>query len=200
MTEAEWLACIDPEPMLDFLGGKASDRKLRLFACAVWRSFAVGPGDGRRARELLKAVEAAEDYADGLRLFLPDAGRPGGWIVHQQDGLRVAVETVDLFSGGDLSPLLMSSRLRCVFGPLPFRPVNVTPGTLAWDGGTVRRLADSAYQERILPAGNFDPARLAVLADALEEAGADRELVEHLRVPGPHVRGCWLVDLLTGRE
>src|SRR5262245_19662976 len=34
MTEAEWLACTDPEPMLDFLRGKVSERKLRLFALA----------------------------------------------------------------------------------------------------------------------------------------------------------------------
>ena len=39
-----------------------------------------------------------------------------------------------------------------------------------------------------------------VLADALEDAGADAELVAHLREPGLHYRGCWCLDLLTGRE
>ena len=34
VTEAEWLACDDPRPMVEFLNGKASNRKLRLFACA----------------------------------------------------------------------------------------------------------------------------------------------------------------------
>jgi hypothetical protein len=46
----------------------------------------------------------------------------------------------------------------------------------------------------------LDTVRLAVLADALEEAGcADPDLLGHLRGPGPHVRGCWAVDLLLGK-
>src|SRR2546423_430521 len=60
MAEAEWLASTDPTPMLEFLRGKANDRKLRLFACAccykVWLLL-----DGR----CRKAIEAAEGFADG---------------------------------------------------------------------------------------------------------------------------------------
>jgi hypothetical protein len=45
-----------------------------------------------------------------------------------------------------------------------------------------------------------DVARLAILADMLEEAGcADAELLGHLRGPGPHVRGCGAVDALLGK-
>ena len=44
------------------------------------------------------------------------------------------------------------------------------------------------------------PPRLAVLSDALEEAGcAEARLLDHLRGPSPHVRGCWAVDLLLGK-
>jgi hypothetical protein len=62
MNEAEWLACDDPRPMLEFLRGKASERKMRLFlvACArlVW--------DQLSDLVMRTAVETAERYADGL--------------------------------------------------------------------------------------------------------------------------------------
>jgi hypothetical protein len=75
-------------------------------------------------------------------------------------------------------------------GPAPA----VDPSWLAWNGGTVRNLAQSIYDERA-----FD--RLPVLADALEDAGcADADLLGHLRGPGPHARGCWAVDRILGKE
>jgi hypothetical protein len=83
----------------------------------------------------------------------------------------------------------------------PFRPPPpLDPAVLAWQEATVVRLARAAYDERELPSGYFDPDGLAVLADALEEAGADAELVAHLRDPGPHYRGCHVVDLILGRS
>ena len=87
-----------------------------------------------------------------------------------------------------------------------------------WLTSTVRSLAQAAYDERSRPApsgpfpgigatttwvddGTLDPARLAVLSDALEEAGCDNEdMLRHLRSPGPHVRGCWALDLVLGKE
>jgi hypothetical protein len=88
--------------------------------------------------------------------------------------------------------------LRDLFGPLPFRLLPpLAPRWLRWGGGTVRRLAEAAYGERRLPEGTLDPTSLAVLADALEEAGCDQaNLLTHLRGPGEHVRGCWALDLL----
>src|SRR5262249_19138340 len=76
-----------------------------------------------------------------------------------------------------------------VFGN-PFRPIALKP---AWRTPTVTALATGTYNERVLPAGTLDPDRLAVLADALEDAGCDNEdILSHLRGPGPHVRGCWV--------
>jgi hypothetical protein len=79
--------------------------------------------------------------------------------------------------------------LREVFGN-PFRPAVLDPRWLAWGGGTVAALATAAYAENAFE-------RLPVLADALEEAGcADETILAHLRAPGPHVRGCWALDLV----
>jgi hypothetical protein len=61
-------------------------------------------------------------------------------------------------------------------------------------------LAQAAYEERELHSGALDPARLSVLADALEEAGCTGpDILNHCRRPGVHVRGCWVVDLLLGK-
>jgi hypothetical protein len=84
----------------------------------------------------------------------------------------------------------------------PLRPlVPVPPAVLAWNDGTVRRIAQAAYDERILPAGTLDTGRLVILADALLDAGADDEnLLAHLRCGGEHVRGCHVVDAILGKS
>jgi hypothetical protein len=79
----------------------------------------------------------------------------------------------------------------------PFRPIALNP---AWRTPTVVSLAQVVYDERILPSGELDLSRLAVLADALGEAGCtEADILAHYRQPGPHVRGCWVVDLLLGK-
>ena len=78
------------------------------------------------------------------------------------------------------------------------RPVTVSPACLT---PQVVALAQAAYDLREMPAGTLDAFRIAVLADALEEAGCDNaDLLNHLRGPGPHVRGCWAVDLILGKQ
>ncbi len=84
--------------------------------------------------------------------------------------------------------------LRCIFGN-PFHPLPaIDPALQAWNGGTVVKLAQAIYDDRA-----FD--RLPILADALEEAGCDNKaILDHYRGPGPHVRGCWVVDLILGKK
>ena len=56
-------------------------------------------------------------------------------------------------------------------------------------------------QVDIMPSGELESDRLAVLSDAVEEAGCDDPaILEHLRSPGPHFRGCHVLDLLLGNK
>ena len=84
--------------------------------------------------------------------------------------------------------------LRDIFGPLPFRPVTLDTRWLTWNHGTVPAIAHRMYEERAFH-------DLPILADALEDAGCtDADILAHCRQPGEHVRGCWVVDLLLGKE
>jgi hypothetical protein len=215
MTEQRWLASADPQKMLESLRGKTSDRKLRLFACAYGRAV-------RDSQHLLgpSTAAVAERYADGLAgdqdlsaerrgngcfpeerwPVAPSAfdGARGAvdWLARYRDLMRIDPDAlrhcpVPLDDVGGRSVLV----LRDIFGN-PFHLVTLSP---AWLTPQVIALAQAAYDHRELPAGTLDVARLAVLADALEEVGCtDPDILNHCRRPGVHVRGCWVVDLLLG--
>src|SRR5262249_20240807 len=73
-------------------------------------------------------------------------------------------------------------------------PVTVPPAVLAWNDGAIGKLARAIYDE-------YRFGDLPILADALEEAGCiDRALLAHCRQAGLHAKGCWAVDLCSGRE
>jgi hypothetical protein len=83
--------------------------------------------------------------------------------------------------------------LRCILGN-PFSPAAIHPAVLAWRDGSVGKVALAVYDERTF-------AELPILADALEEAGCTAAaILDHCRGPGPHVRGCWVLDLILGKE
>jgi hypothetical protein len=217
MTEADWLSATEPQAMLAFLRDscRVSERKLRLFACAYARQLWPQLDDERSTR----AVEVAEQYADGVA---HERDRQKAWqaaddvvvdAVAKPDFARAAVVVyakrclakskdqvlrLDFHFQG-WTPVEVRL-VKDIFGN-PFQgPPAVPAPVLAWNDGAVVRLAAAAYEERLLPQGTLDPARLAVLADALEEAGcADTGLLGHLRGPGPHVRGCHGVDRILQR-
>jgi len=84
----------------------------------------------------------------------------------------------------------IANLIREVIGNL-FHPVAIDP---RWLTSTVVDLARAIYDEKA-----FD--RMPILADALMDAGCDsEEIIAHCRRSGEHVRGCWVVDLLTGRK
>jgi hypothetical protein len=215
MTEAEWLVCTDPSPMLEFLRDKASERKERLCASAWARAWLLYAADAPRMQPIHRAVfggpqwlpqlEAAERYADGrldaraLRASRQQSGGPHNLfclvtaVSHFSfDSSLLALVSVQMEFGGP-STREVCDILRDVFGN-PFRPAAGALSWLSWNAATVRILVHDIYEERA-----FD--RLPILADALEDAGCDNaEILAHCRSGGAHVRGCWVVDLLLGKR
>ena len=192
MTEQEWLTGEDPQAMLQHVEGKVSDRKLRLWCCAVRATITI-PHTGQRPEVIYAGVEDAtaawdvDDEVDNCVLWesLPPHAYPEG----------TCCRPIGMAEKADF--------LRDVVGN-PFRPpADPWAGPLkacpSWDAEAVWATAHAAYDER-RDDGTLDPFRLAVLADALEEAGCDGDLPAHLRAPGPHVRGCWALDLVLGKQ
>jgi hypothetical protein len=78
-----------------------------------------------------------------------------------------------------------------VLGPFPFRPVTVDP---SWLTSTVVALDRQMYESR-------DFGAMPILADALQDAGCENEdLLNHCRSESVHVRGCWVLDLVLGKD
>lgn len=223
MTEAEWMNCTDALAMLDYLRGKASNRKLRLFACALARRVWPLLGTAR----IRRAVELAERFADGAasKREMTAAGaaaQQSAWSVsYGAPRFKNAViagafataryAAYAMLWEGVASACRESERakvtsicrcgiLRDIFGN-PFRTAPILYGVLAWNDAVVVRLAQNIYEERHLPEGTLDNDRLLILADALEEAGcADVEMISHCRSEVEHVRGCWVIDRLQGKS
>jgi hypothetical protein len=226
MTEADWLASEDPRTMLAGVIGRGcvprpgvlnghTSRKLRLFACGCCRLVWVRL-TGEQSR---RAVEVAERYADSgatedersaadLDAATATGERPSSgadlamWVCVEDSyplvtGRHYSWQVCGVAQDLGLAAAEQASLLRDIFGN-PFRPAAISP---AWLTPDVVHLAHAAYDERLLPSGQLDRQRLLVLADALEEAGCtNAEVLGHLRGPGLHVRGCFLLDLLVGRE
>jgi hypothetical protein len=180
--------------MLKLLQG-SSERKLRLLACAFCRRLwpLLTDDDGR-------AVEVAERYAEGFATDEErDAARRAEGQVSRAAGTATfahpwagAWMTAAHAAEAGLDAQAQCDLIREVFGN-PFRSVPIDAGWLIWNSRTIPKLGQAIYDE---PA--FD--RLAVLADALEDAGCTvQAILEHLRGPGPHVRGCWALDLILGK-
>jgi hypothetical protein len=192
MTEAEWLACTNPQQMLTVLRGKVTDRKWGLFgcACSIGSEMAEDTNDLDKLR--LSAFLETQDWVDASHRPLPEFWRDMTWWPHMPfDWAKACCRNDD---PDDLPLHAKADFLRCIFGPLLFRPITIDPKWLTWNDGTVPNLAQAIYDER-----RFEDT--PILADALMDAGChDEEILAHCRGPGPHVRGCWVVDLLLAKE
>jgi len=202
MTEAEWLACEDPEQMSSFLQGNemATDRKWYLFACTCLYDYGAILPNRRDRREMMVWINATERYVDGLmtrakweaagaRFGHAHEGYPHGHAMWAAFTAATAVHGNNSTGSRDQYHR-EADMVRDIFGN-PFRPASLAP---AWRTDTVVLLAEQMYESR-------DFSALPILADALQDAGCDNtDVLDHCRGAGPHVRGCWVVDLVLGKE
>jgi hypothetical protein len=121
----------------------------------------------------------AQDIRGSVTACLSNAAESlsSGWIDFPND-YSVAAER-----------RVQATLIRDIFGN-PFRPVTFSP---AWRTDAVLTLARQMYDSR-------DFSAMPILADALQDAGCDNEdILNHCRSDGPHVRGCWVADLVLGK-
>jgi hypothetical protein len=197
MTEEKWREGKAPTAMLDFLlrRKRASNRKLRLLVCGLSRIAGVYSA----MRTIIDSTEDTTE-ASQVKKLIEEA--------RQTNAYREVTKWLNTLDLPLMTSCIVGTQQKREHGPRaelvrevfdnPFRPATIKP---ACRTPTVASLARAAYEERQLPSGHLESARLAVLADALEDAGCTEEsILAHLRSPGPHVRGCWAVDLILGRD
>lgn len=223
MNEAKWLACDDPLEMFSQVVSpmKNSRRKLDLFCLAcvrlVWHLLdhpalrlpfewlEFHPGERFRH----SGCPISDLFQGPARVLYDWRYRHGlninTFAIHiahdlWADFYEYAFDNLGKKSDYDLSVLredpsiFLPAVMREIFGN-PFRPTpTIDPAWRAWHDATIVKLTQQMYDSR-------DFAAMPVLADALEEAGCTTsDILDHCRGPGQHVRGCWVVDLILGKE
>ena len=214
MTEAEWDGTEDWPKMLYSLLNFETTRKLRLWCVAWARAILTVPSDywqtpnaldyfePRSLAAYARETDASEAFADGriTRGELAAAKYFSGGPFHVFHlpstrhrltseriipDLRRFVREYHVPTDDQLAVLL-----RDIFGN-PFRPVAFAP---EWRTDTAVTLARTMYESREFSA-------MPILADALQDAGCDNpDILDHCRGEGPHLRGCWVTDLVLGRH
>jgi hypothetical protein len=208
---------------------EVSERKLRLFYCACCRHvlslvpttdtlrlievaerFADGLASEedlalakKSAKAVLQDCRSARREVDVWVALAISSCLLDVWVNGKDATVQAALAVSEMKNAplvdGDLPPdpsecQEQTRLLRCIVGPLPFRSRIIDPAWLAWNAGTIPKLAQAIYDDRRF-------SDLPILADALGEAGCtDADILAHCRSEGPHVRGCWVVDLILGKE
>jgi hypothetical protein len=228
MTEADWLNCDDPRPMLEFLNPQADERRLRLFAVAccrrVWdlltdrRSRGAIETAERYAdraetdRELTEAREKAyHAYANALTTqdHAPYAAMSAALEQPLQAALRAATYTARA-AGQRAAPSEHVQDVTCHNAKVAERRAQASmlrhimgnpfrPVAVSLSWLTWNQGTVPRLGRAIYETRRFED--LPVLADALEEAGCDhQEVLAHCREGGEHLRGCWVLELLWNGE
>jgi hypothetical protein len=161
----------------------------RLFGDRDW----APPAEWRDAMICSNAADAASDTLHegpwlGACYAASFASSAVGWELMKVSSVRPGLDLDRTLPRPERAQQALL--LRDIIGNPFRRPPAIDLTWLRWRDGTVQKLAQAIYEERAFE-------RLPILADALEDAGCtEARILDHLRGPGPHTRGCWLLDLL----
>ncbi len=211
MTEHEWKTCKNPERMLTFLQGRATERKVRLFACACCRKLWELLHDDRSR----KALEVAERFADGLvsiedmkasthAAFEASTGLKGVSI-ESQAAYAVASVAFPIF--GRNSPQTHWDHVGAIIRLVSSYP----PAGEQGQSKILRHIIGNPFQTATSHTFATPVVSLAsalysgenctfALHDALLDAG-HADLADHFRYADEwHPKGCWALDLILGKS
>jgi hypothetical protein len=210
MTEEEWLVCADPVELMRAIMDRTSERKRILVICACCRHLWDWLSDDFR-KIVGHFEQIAEDSKHPERIWEHDLGSAfDDTVSRAPESVQHALYALDAVMNYawrddwldikwvDSSPWIDERKVqvllvRDIVGN-PFRCFNDAASRPSSKSGAIGQLAQTIYADR-----TFD--RLPILADALEEAGCTQvDVLRHLRNCGEHVRGCWALDLVLGKE
>jgi hypothetical protein len=191
LTREQYRAAVETAER--YADGRTSTNELRR---VTWTRERVRAIRGTKRGDALWAVTLAasvhwrfQQEQEVARLARVALGRPGRWW----GGDSPPTPWSDMSDRVREELAAQSALLRDIVGN-PYRRVEVDPAWLQWNESTVRKVAEAIYEDTAF-------SELPVLADALEDAGCGEAiLLEHCRSAGPHVRGCWAVDLLLAKR
>src|ERR1700722_5746990 len=226
MTEHEWEQTKEPAVLLEFMAGGVWRRKLRLVGCACCRRvFHLLPNPNvrlqvvlgeevqdeaayiRRAQVLATEPQVNADYVGTLAIFLPLWVTSPRNIIAQSGFFELAraeayyqvpdvyrpVEYWELPNDAGWLKSFHEERAHQValVKEILANPFHLHP-PLPYVPALLRKLAEAVHQQ--------DTSAVGPLSDALLDAGLT-DLAEHFSDPKAwHPKGCWAIDLLTGRK
>ena len=220
MTEQEWLECTDssmmywllyrrsrslPNRFVDWLSeyrrrpqaGRQELLASVAFCCRYWHLIACETRQ-RAVDEVEQAIETKDisEFRESAFWTCEAVGTVLGML--REGACKMTLywseaEAKMAHKQAAEADTFLCNVIREIFGN-PFHPVSLDPTLLTWRNGTIPKLAQVIYDDRAFE-------RLPALADALQEAGChNAEILNHCRQPGVHTRGCWVLDLLLGKQ
>ena len=149
-------------------------------------------------RDHAHAASRIFDFCSAVHTAWGVAGIGNSSVAHELQ--KVLVRSNGLFASGkydrykrDIPYAILAQAFQSLVREILGNPYRPTKFDKSWRTGTAVSLARQMYESREFSA-------MPILADALQAAGCDNEdILTHCRGPGPHVRGCWVVDMVLGK-